>query len=116
MLDLYDPGIPSGATNGVKVSNSGGLGYALVTPLLAFAQGFALLGLALDVLSGAHGLEHLTALCAGEPPVGTDIWRGHTKFSETGRSDFDDSGLMAMRAAISLRWWLLPLNPYIAQQ
>ena len=61
-----------------------GLGYALVTPLLAFAQGFALLGLALDVLSGAQGLEHLTALCAGEPPVGTDIWRGHTKFSETG--------------------------------
>ena len=55
-----------------------GLGYALVTPLLAFAQGFALLGLALDVLSGAQGLEHLTALCAGEPPVGTDIWRGHT--------------------------------------
>ena len=27
MLDLYDPGIPSGATNGVKVSNSGAQGH-----------------------------------------------------------------------------------------
>ena len=53
-----------------------GLGYALVAPLLAFAQSFACLGLALDVLSITQGLEHLAALCAGEPPVGIDIAAG----------------------------------------
>jgi hypothetical protein len=37
---------------------------------------FALLGLALDVLSEAQGLEHLAALCAGEAPVGIDIVTG----------------------------------------
>ena len=53
-----------------------GLGYALVAPLLAFAQSFARLGLALDVLAIPQGLEHLTALCAGVAPVGIDVGAG----------------------------------------
>ena len=51
-----------------------GLGYALVAPLLAFAERLACL--ALNVLSVTQGLEHLAALCAGVAPVGIDITAG----------------------------------------
>ena len=50
-----------------------GLGNALVAPLLAFAQWLACLGLALDMLAIAQGLEHFAALCAGVAPVGIDV-------------------------------------------
>lgn len=52
------------------------LGYAFISLLLAFAQSFVRLGLALDVLSIAQGLEHLAALCAGVAPAGIDIAAG----------------------------------------
>ena len=53
-----------------------GLGNALVAPLLAFAQWLACLGLALDMLAIAQGLEHFAALCAGVAPVGIDVAAG----------------------------------------
>ena len=53
-----------------------GFGNALVAPFLAFAQGFARLGLALDVLAIAQDLEHLAALFAGVATVGINIAAG----------------------------------------
>ncbi len=41
---------------------------------------------------------------------------GHPKFPQAGRSDYDDSGVTAMRAAASLRRKLLPSNSSIAQR
>ena len=51
-------------------------GDAPVAPLLAFAQGLARPGLALDVFAIAQRLEHLTALLARIAPVSVHIFAG----------------------------------------
>ena len=59
MLDLYDPGIPSGATNGIKVSNSGGQRDAewgeVVVAFLVAGEG----GSVADAVLEALCLEHI---------------------------------------------------------
>ena len=44
------------------------------------------------------GSELFTPMARSNSPT-----RGHPKFPQAGRSDYDDSGLMAMREAASLR-------------
>ena len=77
MLDLYDPGIPSGATNGIKVSNSGDLyhqrwrieeGFKRLKHRihLEHVSGLSQLAVVQDVAAKmlCDNLQALTTLCA----------------------------------------------------
>lgn len=83
---------------------------ALDTTYIPMARGFVYLTAVVDVasrkvlahkvaitLEACHAREVMAPMASPNSPT-----RGHPKFPQVGRPDYDDTGVMAMRAAASL--------------